>query len=98
MTVDVVDQAVVDAEFVAIVLAEHPWDDGQGEPSPRTPPPTAPTRTRREPPPSGRGPGSAGPTRRVPTVAATPQVRRRTGPGPRSPPSRVVPPPPSTRR
>jgi hypothetical protein len=48
------DQAVFDAEFVAIVLAEQPWGEERPAP-PATPPPRGP-RARREPPPrSSRG-------------------------------------------
>ncbi|GAA4870937.1 hypothetical protein [Actinomycetospora straminea] len=90
------DQAAVDAEFVAIVLAERPW--GEGEPAPRTPPPAAATGTRRVPPPSGPGPLSEQPDDLVPAVGETPQVRRRTGPGPRSPPRRSTPVTDPTRR
>jgi len=56
-----VDQAVFDAEFVAIVMAERPWGEERPAP-PATPPRRGPT-ARREPPPrsslgrfAGRGP------------------------------------------
>ncbi|MDD7967536.1 hypothetical protein [Actinomycetospora lemnae] len=93
---DVTDQAVVDAEFVAIVLCERPW--GEHLPSPRTPPPAAVTGARRDPPPHGPGPRSGHRADPLPAVGATPQVRRRTGPGPRSPPPRPTPVTDPTRR
>jgi hypothetical protein len=81
---DVVDQAVVDAEFVAMILTERPW--GEPQAASRPTPPAVVTRTRRDRPPRGSGPRSEQRIRLLPTVGATPQVRRRTGPGPRSPP------------
>lgn len=83
---DVVDQAVVDAEFVAMILTERPW--GEGRPTPRPTPPATTTRARRDPSPHDDGPCAEPRIRLLPTVGETPQVRRRTGPGPRSPPPR----------
>lgn len=81
-----VDQAVFDAEFEAMVLAEAPW--AGPEPGPAPVPPQAATGTRRAPPP--RSP-SEFPARAAPTRTATGvlrEARRRPGPGPRSPPRR----------
>jgi hypothetical protein len=76
------DQAVVDTEFVAIVIAEQPW--AEALPSPRTTPPRAATRTlRRRPPPAARS--WREPDQRL-VVGGVRWLRRRPGPGPRSPP------------
>src|SRR4051794_36736106 len=88
------DQAMVDAEFVAIVIAERLWAESQ--PSPRTTPPTAATRTRRRRPPPGARSWRE-PDERL-AVGHVRWLRRRTGPGPRSPPVHARTPPRSTRR
>ena len=77
------DQAVFDAEFVAMVLAEAPW--AMSVPAPARTPPGGATRARRARPPRcpgvrsarGSGQGSA-------TVAR--EARRPPRPRPRSPP------------
>jgi hypothetical protein len=79
-----IDQAVFDAEFVAMMLTEAPWGELAAEPA-RTPPRAA-TGTRRAPPPGS--PGDHGPdgSRTQPATEVRREVRRRPGPGPRSPP------------
>jgi hypothetical protein len=74
---------------VAIVLCERPW--GEHLPSPCPPPPAAVTGARRDRPPRDRRARSGPPDGPIPAVGATPQLRRRTGPGPRSPPPRSTP-------
>jgi hypothetical protein len=88
------DQAVVDAEFVAIVIAERPWAESQ--PSPRPTPPRSATRTRRRRPPPGARSWRE-PDQRL-AVGYVRGLRRRPGPGPRSPPVHAGTPPRSTRR
>jgi hypothetical protein len=78
------EQAVFDAEFVAIVIAEQPW--GESEPSPRRTPPTRATRTRRGPSTPGRSPRRGPRDRRPPALGEVRRDRRRLCPGPRSPP------------
>jgi hypothetical protein len=78
-----VDQAVFDAEFVAIVLAEYPG--AEGEPVPASIPPRSGSRSRR-----ADRPGPTPTDRRrdrapVPTAVRSGR-RRRPGPSPRSPP------------
>jgi hypothetical protein len=78
------DQVAVDAEFVAIVLAEYP--PSQGERVVTSVPPRSPTRSRRA---DRTGPAPAGQVRGSRSPAITPALagsRRRPGPGPRSPP------------
>jgi|SRR4051812_16090288 hypothetical protein len=88
------DQAVVDAEFVAIVLAEQPWAESQ--PSPRPTSPTAATRTRRRRPTPGARSWRE-PDERL-AVDHVRRLRRRPGPGARSPPRQAGTPSRSTRR
>jgi hypothetical protein len=79
-----VDQAVVDAEFVAIVLAEYP--PSQGERVVTSVPPRSPIRSRRAHP---AGPASVDQVyepRSAAITSAHDGSRRRPGPGPRSPP------------
>lgn len=76
------DQAVFDAEFVAMVVAEHPW--GESWPSPRATPPRDGTSTPREPRPRSPGGPSAGGDR-LPLDAIRGR-RRRPVPRTRSPP------------
>jgi hypothetical protein len=72
------DQAAVDAEFVAVVLAEQPW--GPERPLPRPTPPRCVTRTDRAPRPASGTPSGARRHRPAPVT------RRRVDPRTRSPP------------
>ncbi|GAA4765461.1 hypothetical protein [Actinomycetospora chibensis] len=79
-----VDQAVFDAEFVALVMAEQPW--GEERPAPRATPPRRGPRARREPPPrSSRGVSAGGDLPRLGTARAR-GGRRRPVPRTRAPP------------
>lgn len=77
------DQAVFDAEFVAMVLAEAPW--AMSVPAPARTPPREATRARRARPPRRPGDRSArGSSQGSATVAR--KARRPPRPRPRSPP------------
>lgn len=77
------DQAVFDAEFVAMVLAEAPW--AMSVPAPARTPPRGATRARRARPPRCPGDRSArGSSQGSATVAR--KARRPPRPRPRSPP------------
>jgi hypothetical protein len=77
-----VDQAVFDAEFVAIVMAEQPW--GEERPAPPAPPPRRGPGARREPPRRSSRGRFAG---RVPAPVDTARGgRRRPVPRTRAPP------------
>jgi hypothetical protein len=78
------DQAVFDAEFVALVLAEAPW--GAGQPTGAAPPPPVPPRTSRAPGPAPDLTGQRDRRARL-AVAEVRLTCRRPGPGPRSPPA-----------
>lgn len=76
------DQAVFDAEFVALVMAEQPW--GEERPAPPAPPSRHAPRTRREPPPRfSRGAFAGGD---LPPVDTPRGGRRRPVPRTRAPP------------
>lgn len=79
-----VDQAVFDAEFVAMVLAEAPW--AELEPGPASVPPRAATGTRREPARRSPRGHAALPARSRTATGVLRESGRRPGPGPRSPP------------
>lgn len=84
-----VDQAVFDAEFVALVMAEQSW--GEERPAPPATPPRRGPGARREPPPrSARGVVAGGDPPPVDTARGG---RRRPVPRTRAPP---VPPPTTT--
>lgn len=77
------DQAVFDAEFVALVLTEYPPTRGEGAPA--QVPPRSATRTHRGEPVGGSPPYRDGRPR--PSGTSNPRGdRRRPGPWPRSPP------------
>lgn len=78
-----VDQAVIDAEFVAIVLAEYP--PAEGEPVPTRPPPRTGLRCRRVGRP-GLPPTDDSRDSATVATAVRSGSRRRSGPSPRSPP------------
>jgi hypothetical protein len=78
------DQAVFDAEFVAMMLAEAPW--GQPQPICRTRPPRTLRPTRRAARPPRSASDCDGESRFRLTVGAARWTRRPPGPGPRSPP------------
>ena len=79
-----VDQAVFDAEFVAIVLAEAPWAEPQ--PGPARVPPLSVTGNRRSPPPRFPADRPARSSRTQTATGVLPEATRRPGLGPRSPP------------
>lgn len=81
-----VDQAVFDAEFVAMVLAEAGWE--QSHPTLDPTPPRSVSRTRRVSPPPRYGPEPADGHWPLSAVLPPRSPRRRVGPGPRSPPTR----------
>ncbi len=78
------DQAVFDAEFVAMMLTEAPW--AEARPGPDAVPPHRATGSPPSPPP--RPPASRRPRTARPRTPAEMQreTRRRTCSGPRSPP------------
>lgn len=84
-----VEQAVFDAEFAAIVLAEYP--PGQGGRVSRRIPPRVHVRTGRADRPAPSGTGHRRDDRAPATAAARGGNRRRPGPGPRSPPPARIP-------
>jgi hypothetical protein len=78
------DQAVFDAEFVAMMLTEAPW--GQPQPIYCARPPRTLRPTRRAARPPRPASDSIGERRFRLTLGAARWTRRRPGPGPRSPP------------
>ena len=79
-----VDQAVFDAEFVAMVLAEAPCSGPR--PAPATLPPGGAIGTRRAPAPRSPGDQPAPTDSSRTATGVLREARRRPGPGPRSPP------------
>lgn len=81
---DDLDQAVVDAEFEAIVLAEAPWGESLGSPAPT--PPRARTTVRLDPAPHGPDGSAGGAGRWRPRAEQVTESTRRRGAVARSPP------------